>query len=137
MSHEFNLLNDEKPSDFFPLWSETRSMPFRRSPYPAATFEMAIGAADEVLVDELPSSPRAYALIQRLRSFIALQDLREHGGYHWFPASGLWLDDHPRAHSDESAWLGRSKANRRDFGAFWEGELAPCLVELQRRASDV
>jgi hypothetical protein len=139
MSHEINLLDDdEKPGDFYPLWNETRAMPFRRTPYPATTFEIAIGTADELLIDEsVLGSEKASTLASRLRAFIALQDHHGQVSQRWYPSSGLWLELHARAKNDEPAWLGRSRVNRREFSDFWEVELAPYLVELQKRASDV
>lgn len=131
---EINLLDDEKPGDFYPLWAETRSMPFRRSPYPAHTFEMAIGRALGKLHLEATMSEKAADFLHELEEFITLEDERRMAGYRWAASAGLWLEEHPRAAAwNESGWRGRSRVKRLDFSSFWEVRLAPYLVDLQYR----
>lgn len=120
----------ETPELYYPLWSEMRSMPFRRSPYPTSTFEMAVGDAEITLAREAILSAKAGSLLRELQYLITLED---QPSYRWTPTSGLWLSKHPLSEKfDEPTWRGRSLVKRADFIGLWEGRVAPYLHALSR-----
>lgn len=128
MTDEFDGYN---PEEFYPLWSETRMLPFRRSPYSASTYEMAIGAADQVLAREAILSQKAGTLLSLLRNFVTIEDQRESGGYQWTPVAGIWVEKHPAADSSPK-WAGRSLVRRDAFTNLWEQWIAPYIHALNR-----
>lgn len=121
---------------YLPLWPYLRAEPFKRSPFPSSTYEMAIGGADAVLVRAVKSPAyreRATQLLASLRALITLQDLSQDGGYRWEPVGGLWLEEHEKARGSakgppDHAWRNRSKVPRAVFSRLWEAELAPFVM---------
>jgi len=104
---------------FLPLWNSIKSEPFKRTPFPTSSYEIAIGAGDRVLLESVADSAKAFNLLKTLREFVKLRSDRT-------AVDGLWLQPH-------ELWSDRSRVPRAAFSMFWERDVAPFIIEFNRR----